>query len=170
MAVPHAHDTRRLEIVADGLPLFGGTQLATNTILVPTLHCDGSARRGVAHRDGVAPVAATRKKQRTCPELIGHTLGPDVGEVGGRWSDKARSFLCQLARAKARSEPSIISGRAELEVEVASTLACSAARAFDGRLGGNTDVRKKCHRWRTNQDRLNGPNALGQTCQSVPSC
>ena len=34
LAVPHAHDTRRLEVVADGLPLFGGTQLAIDTTLV----------------------------------------------------------------------------------------------------------------------------------------
>ena len=27
LAVPNAHDARRLEILADGLPLFGGTQL-----------------------------------------------------------------------------------------------------------------------------------------------
>ena len=55
VAIPHAHDTRRLEVVADGLPLFGGTQLDIDTTLVSTLHCDGSARRGAAHRDGVAP-------------------------------------------------------------------------------------------------------------------
>ena len=31
-------------------------------------------------------------------------------------------------------------------------------------------LRKKCQRWVTDQNRLNGPNGLGQTCQSVPSC
>ena len=71
LAVPHAHDTRRLEVVADGLPLFGGTQLAIDTTLVSTLPCDGSARRGAAHRDGAALVAARRKKERIYPELIG---------------------------------------------------------------------------------------------------
>ena len=44
LAVPHAHDTRRLEVVADALTVFGGTQLAIVTTLVSTLHCDGSAR------------------------------------------------------------------------------------------------------------------------------
>ena len=100
LAVPHAHDTRRLEVVADGLPLFGGTQLAIDTTMVSTLH----------HRDGVALFAARRKKERTYPELIGpHArarLVVSAGEVGGRWSDETLSFLCQLARAKARSEPS----------------------------------------------------------------
>ena len=149
-SVPHAHNTRRLEIVADGLPLFGGTQLAIDTTLVSTLHCDGSARRGAAHRDGVALLTARRKKERTYPELIGpHARARLVvlaGEVGSRWSDETRSFLCQLARAKARSEPSILRGRAEQawRLRWASPLACSAARAFAAsllnlRVGGGAD-------------------------------
>ena len=64
LAVSHAHNTSRFEIVADGLPLF-------DTTLMSALHCDGSARRGAAHRDGVALVAARRKKERTCLELVG---------------------------------------------------------------------------------------------------
>ena len=50
----------------------------------------------------------------------------------GRGSDETRSFLCQLTSAKARSEPSILKGRAEQawRLRWASTLACSAARAF----------------------------------------
>ena len=39
------HDSRRLEILAEGLPLYGGVQLAIDTTLVSTHHCDGSARR-----------------------------------------------------------------------------------------------------------------------------
>ena len=35
-------DGRQVEVVADGLPLFGGVQLAIDTTLVSTLHCDGS--------------------------------------------------------------------------------------------------------------------------------
>ena len=37
LGLPHAHDSRRLEIVADGLPLFGGMQLAVDTTLVSPL-------------------------------------------------------------------------------------------------------------------------------------
>ena len=59
------------------------------------------------------------------------------------------SCINQLARAKARSEPSILRGRAEQawRLRWASTLACSAARAFAAsllnlRVGGgvNEDV------------------------------
>ena len=47
LPVPHARDQRRLEIVADGLPLFGSVQLAIDTTLVSPLHCDGTPHRGV---------------------------------------------------------------------------------------------------------------------------
>ena len=35
LRAPNVHDGRRLEVVADGLPLPGGAQLAVNTTLVP---------------------------------------------------------------------------------------------------------------------------------------
>ena len=34
LGVPNGWDSRRLEVVADGLPLFGGMQLAIDTTLV----------------------------------------------------------------------------------------------------------------------------------------
>ena len=37
LAAPNPADQRR-----DGLPLFGGAQLAVDTTLVSPLHCDGS--------------------------------------------------------------------------------------------------------------------------------
>ena len=51
-------DGRRLEVVADGLPLFGGAQLALDTTLVSALRGDGTARRCAADVDGVALEAA----------------------------------------------------------------------------------------------------------------
>ena len=39
-------DGRRLEVVADGLPLHGGAQLAIDTTMVSPLHSNGVARRG----------------------------------------------------------------------------------------------------------------------------
>ena len=42
MGVPSALDGRRLEVVADGLPLHGGAQLATDTTMVSPLHADGT--------------------------------------------------------------------------------------------------------------------------------
>ena len=53
LAAPNMFDARRLEVVVDGLPLFGGVQLAVDTTMVSALH-NGEARRGAAHTDGVA--------------------------------------------------------------------------------------------------------------------
>ena len=64
------NDGRRLEVVVDGLPFFGGAQLAVDTTLVSSLHCDGLHHRGAADVDGAVLVAARRRKERTCPELV----------------------------------------------------------------------------------------------------
>ena len=150
-------DGRRVEVVADGLHLFGGVQLAIDTTLVSTLHCDGSPRRGAAHTDGVTLVAARRRKERTYPEFVGPRsrarLVVLAGEVGGRWSPETRSFLSKLAKAKARSEPPILQRRAEQawRMRWSAILACAAARAFassllDLKLGGGADgLTPLCH-------------------------
>ena len=57
-----------------------------------------------------------------------------AGEVAGRWSEEAASFIRQLA--KARSEPPVLVRRAEQAWRLRwfSMLACTAARAFAGSL------------------------------------
>ena len=70
LAVLVAGDARRLEVVADGLPLWGGVQLAVDTTLVSALRGDRNPRRGAATRDGVA-LSEARDKERTYPELVG---------------------------------------------------------------------------------------------------
>ena len=75
-------DGRRLEVVADGLPLHGGAQLAIDTTMVSPLHRDGRARRGTAqHKED-----ARRRKERTYLELAGEggRVRPVGAEVGGR--------------------------------------------------------------------------------------
>ena len=66
--VPNARDARRLEIVADWVPFFGGVQLAVGTSVVSPLHCDGSPHRGAANIDAAV---AQHKKETTYPDLIG---------------------------------------------------------------------------------------------------
>ena len=130
------NDGRRLEVVVDGLPVYGGAQLAVDTTLVSALHCDGSARRGAAARDGVALAEARRRKERTYPELVQPgrraRLVVVAGEVGGRWSEEAISFIRHLAKARARGEPTILRRRAEQawRLRWCSLLACAGARAF----------------------------------------
>ena len=48
LAAPDLTDSRRLEVAVDGLPLFGGCQLAVDTSLVCALHCDGSPHGAAA--------------------------------------------------------------------------------------------------------------------------
>ena len=83
LAVPQAGDARRLKVVADGLPLWGGVQLAVDTTLVSALRGDGNPRRGAATRDGAALSEARRDKERTYPEL-GAAFGGSG--TGGWWS------------------------------------------------------------------------------------
>ena len=43
LGAPNAADNRRLEVVVDGLPLFGGVQLAVDTTLVSAVQGDWTA-------------------------------------------------------------------------------------------------------------------------------
>ena len=64
-------DTRRLEVVVDGLELFNGTQLAEDTTLVSALHADGIVSRKGATVGGEALKRDWARKERTYPEVAG---------------------------------------------------------------------------------------------------
>ena len=104
-------DDRRIEVVANGLTLWGGTQLAIDTTLVSPLTRDGQPRRPAGRFTGAALRDARRRKERTYPELIGSrrcrlvVLGI---ETGGRWSEEASMFVKLLAQAKARQAPPLL--------------------------------------------------------------
>ena len=68
MGVPNALDGRRLEVVADGKPLLGGSQLAIDTTVVSKLHADGTPHRLAATPDGAV--------LRRCPATRGADLDP----------------------------------------------------------------------------------------------
>ena len=128
-------DGRRLEVVVDGLPLFGCAQMAVDTTLVCALRRDGRPTTRAAVEDGAKLVRARRRKEATYPELVGrHTRARLVVlgvEVGGRFSVETQSFLSQLARAKARCENSVLRRRVEQawRLRWGSLLACTVARA-----------------------------------------
>ena len=110
-------DGRRLEVVAYGLPLFGGAQLAIDATLVSAIKRDGTSRSGAATRDRAALSAARRRKVRTYLELSGEdgrcrlvVLG---GEVAGRWSSETRQFLTAPSRAKVRNALEVLRKSAE---------------------------------------------------------
>ena len=118
-------DNRRLEVVSDGLPLFGGAQLAIDTTLVSALWRDRTSRPQADSIDGVALAVARRNKARTYPEFSGGDgrarLVVLAAEVGGRWSEEARKFLGALATAKARSTPVLLQSSVERFVSVHSS-------------------------------------------------
>ena len=109
---PNLLDDRRVEVLADGLPLFHGQQLAIDTTLVSALGRDGLPRPRCAHVDGAILEAARRRKERHHLELSGQQgrtrLVVLAAEVGGRWSQESVRFLVQLAKAKVRHEPKVM--------------------------------------------------------------
>ena len=133
--VPLRTDGRRLEVVAEGLTLFGGCQLALDATVVSPLHGDATHRRRADIEDGVALREARRRKERTYPELCQGNgrarLVVIAGEVGGRWSDETKTFLWSLACAKATSVPRRMYGsaRAAWYRRWTCLLACSSAKA-----------------------------------------
>ena len=135
LAAPEARVGRRIEIVADGPPVWRRTTGSGCHTCLP-LHCDGSPMAGADVSDGAVLVAARRSKERTYPDLVGpHArvcLVVLAGEVGGRWSHEVSTIVRLLARAKAMSEPSILRRRAEQAwwFRWGTILVCSAARAF----------------------------------------
>ena len=136
IGVPDRADERRLEVVADGLPLFHGAQIAVDTTLVSVLRRDGTPHPRCANEDGAALAQARRRKELRYRELAGQhgraKLVVLAREVGGRWSEEYRQFLCQLASAKTRNESKVLRSRARQAWlhRWRSLLACSSARAF----------------------------------------
>ena len=101
-------DDRRIEVIANGLPPWGGVQLAIDTSLVsPSTRA--SEPRSRAGRYAGAPVQdARRAKERTYPECLQARRCKLVVlaiEVGGRWSQETTTFPRLLAQAKARTIP-----------------------------------------------------------------
>jgi len=129
-------DGRRIEVIADGLPLFHGSQLAVDTTLVSALRRNGQARPGADLRDGVALQAASRRKRETYPELCGSGARARLVvlglEVGGRWRKEASVFLRLLAHARARAEPPLLRQAAQMawQRRWMGILACAASRSF----------------------------------------
>ena len=128
-------DGRRLEVVAEGLFLFGGCQLALDATLVSALHGNGIHRRNADKADGIVLREARRHKERTYPELQGRNgrvrMVVIAGEVGGRWSEETKASLWALACEKSRSEARVLrkSVRAAWYRRWCCLLACAAAKA-----------------------------------------
>ena len=109
-------DQRRIEVIAEGLPVFHGAQLSVDTTLVSPVRADGELHRQCQDTNGAALDAARRRKERTCPELTGGRgrakLVVLAGEFGGRFSVETQAFVRLLARANTRAIPEPLGTRA----------------------------------------------------------
>ena len=106
----HRQDDRRIEAIANGLPIWGGAQLAVDTTIVSPLTRDGQQRRRAGQYAGTALTEARRRKERTYPELMRSRRCRLVvlGIETGGWSEEAASFVKLLAHAKARQAPRLL--------------------------------------------------------------
>ncbi len=128
-------DARQIEVVANGLPLYGGAQLAVDATLVSPVRRDGTAQPNAATEDGAQLTQARGRKERKYRELLASRrcrLVVLAVEVGGRWSEEATKFVQQLAKAKARTVPTILrpSVRAAYFHRWTGMLAVAAQRAL----------------------------------------
>ena len=102
-------DERRIEVVANGLPIWRGAQLAVDTTLVCPVRADGAPRPQADQVPGLALRDARRRKRRqTYRELRGARRCRLVVlgfEVGGRWHDESVDLVRRLACARALLAP-----------------------------------------------------------------
>ena len=102
-------------MVASGLPVVGGAQVAIDATLVSPLKRNGTARPRAHKEDGAALKDAAKLKEKTYPELLAAhrcTLVTAAMEVGGRWNEEAYQLLLQLAKAKAQEASRVLRGSA----------------------------------------------------------
>ena len=91
IAVP-AHDNREIEILASGLPMFQGAQLAVDVTMRCPLTTNGSACARAAVDNGAVLAKARRDKEAKYAELTNgarcrHAVA--AIETGGRRSEEA---------------------------------------------------------------------------------
>ena len=100
-------------VIANGLPFWGGKQIADDTTVVSALTGCGAARSTQA---GAALRSAQKRKEDKYSELLKsgrcHLLVMGL-EVAGRWSEDAVNFLHVLARYEAESSPKLLRRSAE---------------------------------------------------------
>ena len=101
-------DGRRLEIVANGLGLYHGQQLAIDTTCISPITRAGEPHPGADTTPGRAADNALQRKRRRYPELTRARrcrLIVFAIEVGGRWGSEALQVTRALAHARAAEAP-----------------------------------------------------------------
>ena len=128
-------DGRLIEVLAQGLPLQAGTQLAVDITLRSVLTATGDPHPRAATVNGVVADGARRDKEEQYPELLTSRRCALVVvgiETGGRWSTEAAAFLEALAHARARDTPPALRFAAALawQRRWSRLLSTACAKAF----------------------------------------
>jgi len=109
--VPHVRpeDGRRIEVIAEGTPLYGGPQVAIDATLVCPLSRSGEPKFNSHAVDGAALKERTKDKEtKDCADVVAShrcrflTAGM---AVGGRWSHQLVGFVRALAKSRAADTP-----------------------------------------------------------------
>ena len=130
------NDGRRIEVIADALPFYGGMQVALDATLVSPLSRDAEPKYGSEDVDGAALAHARRQKEeRTYRDIASSGRCGFITsglEVGGRWAPAFQTFVSRLAKAKARSAPKLLQTGARhwWKQRWQSMLAAAAQTAF----------------------------------------
>ena len=138
--VVRGDDERCIEVVASGLPLHHGAQLAVDITMCSAVTSSDEARPGAAHVDGIVCINARTDKELKYAELLAGDrcrLIVVALETGGRWSPEALEFIEGLGRARAREAPPNQARSAFLAWRRKWTrlLSVSCAKAFVGLMG-----------------------------------
>ena len=106
LAIPGVLDTdsRQLDIVAGGLPLYGGKTIVGDATLRSPLSGAGVAHTGAASIDGAIFPQARRDKASAYPELAQessrHKFLILASEMGGRFSEECTDLVRKLLNHK----------------------------------------------------------------------
>ena len=129
-------DARRVEVVANGLPSWHGSQLALDATIVSPVTRSGEAHPRADTQPGWAANNAARRKRRdTYPELtrVRRCRLVVIGiEIGGRFGGEAATFLRVLARQRAAAVPAHLrpAAQAAWVARWAALLAVATQRAY----------------------------------------
>ena len=133
--VVEAADERSIEVLACGLPLQHGAQLAVDITLQSALTSAGIACPNAAITNGAVLHRARQDKEAKCWELLEggrcHLIVVAL-ETGGSWGDEAIAFIDSLASARSRAAVPVLRGSAywAWRKRWVRMLAITCARAF----------------------------------------
>ena len=142
MQVP-ATDEREIEVVAAGLSIHHGAQLAVDITLRSAVTSVGAPRTTAATVNGAALTQARRDKEAKYAELVRNErcrLVVVALKTGGRWGTEALEFVADMASSRARDAPPVVRRSAFLVRAFAASLVVGQRDAWASVDGSAPDL------------------------------